>query len=178
MQITHSSPDSGEAVGVSNPLTEYVKFLPETVPLPTFWSDEERDILNGTSLAPAVEQKLRSLSDEFDFLREKTRDIAWCNGVWWDEDTGHLTVDDWKQVDAMYRSRALDLPGTGHAMVPCVDVANHASGDETMAVYDTDANGNAILQLRADKTLHDCQEITITFASLYLVYQTFKTDFF
>jgi hypothetical protein len=82
---------------------------------------------------------------------------------WWEVETGRLTFDDWKQVDAMYRSRALDLPGTGHAMVPCVDMANHASGDATMALYETDEEGNAVLQLRWGKTLHPGDEVTITY---------------
>lgn len=136
------------------------------IPLPTFWSDEERETLRGTSLAPAAEQKLRSLNNEFDFLREKTRDISWCNNVWWDEDSGHLTIDDWKQVDAMYRSRALELPSTGHAMVPCVDMANHASGNETVALYETDEDGNVILQMCTGKTLEKDKEVTITFGCL------------
>ncbi|KAL9618732.1 MAG: hypothetical protein Q9160_006611 [Pyrenula sp. 1 TL-2023] len=163
LQITHSSPEAGEAIGVSNPLTEYLKFLPEEVSLPTLWSDEEREILHGTSLAAAVEHKLQSLDNEFEMLREKTKHISWCNCVWWDEDTGHLTIDDWRTVDALYRSRALELPGTGHAMVPCVDMANHASGNDTIALYETDVDGNAILQLRDDKSLNGGQEVSITF---------------
>jgi hypothetical protein len=82
---------------------------------------------------------------------------------WWDEETGKLTFEDWKQVDAMYRSRALDLPGTGHAMVPCVDMANHASGDEVVALYETDKKGNAVLQLRWGKRISPGDEVTITY---------------
>jgi len=62
----------------------------------------------------------------------------------------------------MYRSRALDLPNTGHAMVPCVDMANHASGDATVALYETDDHENAVLQLRWGKRLHPGEEVTIT----------------
>lgn len=36
--------------GVSTPWTEYVKFLPDDVPVPTLWSDEEKALLIGTSL--------------------------------------------------------------------------------------------------------------------------------
>ena len=67
LQITHSSPDlDGNNLGVANPLTDYVAFLPEDFSLPTFYSEEERELLQGTSLADAVEQKLRSLENEFD----------------------------------------------------------------------------------------------------------------
>jgi hypothetical protein len=164
LQITHSSPDlHGNNVGAANPLTDYVAFLPENFALPTFYSEEERELLQGTSLADAVEQKLRSLENEFDLLRTSTEEIHWCKKHWWDENTGHLTIDDWKRVDAMFRSRALELPGTGDAMVPCVDMANHASGNKTVAVYETTELKNAVLQLRQGKCLKQGEEITITY---------------
>jgi hypothetical protein len=50
MQLTMTSPDTHFTVGVSNPWTEYVKFLPSKVPLPTMWSEEQRKLLAGTSL--------------------------------------------------------------------------------------------------------------------------------
>jgi hypothetical protein len=164
LQIVHSSPDlQGDKVGVANPFTDYVAFLPEHFSLPTFYSEEERELLQGTSLGDAVDQKLRSLESEFDTLRTLTQEVPWCKKYWWDSETGYLTFDDWKQADAMFRSRALDLPGTGHAMVPCVDMANHASGDEAVAVYETDEHRNAVLQRRLGKRLKRGDEITITY---------------
>ncbi|KAL8986468.1 MAG: hypothetical protein Q9177_004179 [Variospora cf. flavescens] len=163
MQITHSALAESERIGVSSALTEYVKFLPPVVPLPTFWSGEERALAAGTSLEAALESKLKSLDREFTNLHESTASIGWCWKYWWSTDTGILSFDDWKQVDAMYRSRALDLPGTGHAMVPYVDMANHASGEATTALYDTDADGNAILILREGKTPQVGDEVSITY---------------
>ncbi len=161
LQMTNSATDG--KVGTLNPFSEYVKFLPARIPIPTLWNDEERLLLTGTSLEAAVESKLKSLDREFTLLREKTTSIDWCRQYWWDTEIVVLTFDDWKQVDAMYRSRALDLPGTGHAMVPCIDMANHASGDDTTALYDTDDNGNAVLVLRDDKNLIANDEVTITY---------------
>jgi hypothetical protein len=164
LQITHSSPDlEGVKIGVTNPLTDYVAFLPETFSLPTYYSEHEQDLLEGTSLEAALEQKQRSLVREFDHLRAATANISWCNKYWWGDDISQLTLDDWRKVDAMYRSRALELPGIGHAMMPCVDMANHASGDETVAVFETDRHGNATLQLRQGKQLKQGDEITITY---------------
>ena len=40
----------GAGVGVSGPWTEYVRLLPAEVPLPMTWSEEERELLRGTSL--------------------------------------------------------------------------------------------------------------------------------
>lgn len=37
-------------VGVHNPWSDYVKFLPEQVPVPTRWTEEERGLLRGTTL--------------------------------------------------------------------------------------------------------------------------------
>lgn len=163
LQVTTASTDVEEKIGVSGPWTEYVKFLPEGIPLPTFWSEAEQELLVGTSLHAALQAKLKSLAREFDHLRTATEPISWCQRFWWDEDTGNLTFDSWKLVDAMYRSRALDLPGTGHAMVPCIDMANHASGELTCALYETDVDGNGILLLREGKSLIDGEEVTITY---------------
>jgi hypothetical protein len=47
-------------------------------------------------------------------------------------------------------------------MVPCVDMANHSSGEAIAALYETDEDGNGILLLRAGKTVKRKDEITIT----------------
>ncbi|KAI4164346.1 MAG: hypothetical protein LQ342_001993 [Letrouitia transgressa] len=160
MQITHSASPVSDKVGVLNPLTQYVQFLPPQIPLPTFWNDVERACIAGTSLEVALQSKLRSLDKEFTQLREATLSVDWCQHHWW---SGKLSFEDWKRIDAMYRSRALDLPGTGHAMVPCIDMANHASGDDTIALYDTLPDGTAVLALREGKQLMLGDEVTITY---------------
>lgn len=63
----------------------------------------------------------------------------------------------------MYRSRALEYPGIGDAMVPCIDMANHAAGDNTAALYETDDQGNAVLLLRDGFDVKKGSEITITY---------------
>ncbi|CAG8286530.1 unnamed protein product [Penicillium salamii] len=165
IQLSHNCPDyrSKQVVGVSNPWTEYVKFLPPSFPLPTFYTAQEQDLLRGTSMADALEAKNVSLEREFDNIREATKSIPWCQQLWWSEETGALTIDDWKYIDAAYRSRMLDLPGSGLAMVPCVDMANHTSGDGVKALYEEDSQGSAILQLRWGKTLQPGDEITISY---------------
>ncbi|KAF1359787.1 SET domain-containing protein [Lizonia empirigonia] len=161
MQATICCPDVKD-VGVLNPLTEYVKYLPEEL-LPTFWTEEEQVLLTGTTLQPAVRAKLNSLLREFETVRTATETIDWCAKYWWDEDNGLVTFDDWMQVDAMYRSRALEFPGVGDCMCPCVDMANHASGDTTAALYETDEDGDGLLLLREGKHIENGGEITITY---------------
>jgi hypothetical protein len=160
LQATICCPDI-KNVGLLNPLTEYVKYLPDEL-LPTFWTEEEQELLAGTTLQPAVRAKLNSLLNEFETVRAATAAIDWCAKHWWDEDTGLLTFHDWMCVDAMYRSRALEFPGVGDCMCPCVDMANHASGDATAALYETDQDGDGLLLLREDKDIAKGGEISIT----------------
>lgn len=168
VQMTHNSLQGSQRVGVSNPWTEYVKFLPSTFSLTTFWSEEEQELLRGTSLEAATEAKLNALQKEFEYLQQATEDISWCKNSWWSEGEGSITLDDWKYVDAAYRSRMLDLPGSGHSMVPCVDMVNHVAGPAVKALYDADSDGNAILQLRRTATLRAGEEVTITYVQLWV----------
>ncbi|KAL4895845.1 SET domain protein [Aspergillus ambiguus] len=167
LQFTHSCdelPKSQHNVGVSHPWAEYLKFMPPSVLLPTLYDNEEADLLCGTSIRVAVEAKKSSMEREFEHLRQSTEEIPWCQKLWWGE-SGKLTLDDWKYADALYRSRSVDLPRSGHAMVPCVDMANHSSEDTMKAVYEEDSTGNAVLQLWNDRVLHPGDEVTISYGS-------------
>lgn len=135
--------------------------------MPTFYTTEEKELLRGTSLAEALDAKFASLEREFDQLRDATEGIPWCQQTWWDESSSALTLDDWRYVDAAYRSRMLDIPRSGLAMVPCIDMANHTSGDGVKALYEADSNGDAILQLRWGKTLQPGDEVTISWVALH-----------
>lgn len=148
--------------GLTSAFTDYIKFLPLEL-LPTFWTAAERSLLTGTTLAPAVTSKLNSLYREYDNVRASTSNIAWCAESWWHDVDGHVGFDDWLQVDAMYRSRALEFPGIGDCMAPCIDMANHVDGDLTAAVYEVDAEGNAVLLLRDGKTVEEGDEVSITY---------------
>ncbi|THD00520.1 hypothetical protein EYZ11_000084 [Aspergillus tanneri] len=166
MQVTHSSPDFANEphkIGLSNPWTEYIKYIPPSILLPTFYTEEELELLQGTSLRLAVDTKVISLEREFEHLRKSTEGISWCNRLWWSEETGKFTFDDWRYVDAVYRSRVVDLPGSGHSMVPCIDMANHASEDTVKALYDEGAEGNAVLLLRRGRKLSAGDEVTISY---------------
>ncbi|KAL3468010.1 hypothetical protein BJX64DRAFT_82529 [Aspergillus heterothallicus] len=166
IQISHSSPDFAEErqkIGLPNAWSEYIKFLPEYIPLPTFWTMEELELLRGTSLRLAYEAKIAALEKEFELVRQATEGISWCQELWWDESTAAVTIEDWKYLDAAFRSRMVDLPGHGHAMVPCIDMANHASESNVNAFYGQDDDGNAILQLRLGKQLRPDEEVTISY---------------
>ncbi|KAE8153869.1 SET domain-containing protein [Aspergillus avenaceus] len=168
LQITYSTPDFANEhhrIGLSNPWTEYVQYMPSSILLPTFYTSEERELLRGTSLKMAVDAKMASLEKEFEHFAESTEEIGWCQKHWWDEETGKLTFHDWKYIDAVYRSRMVDLPRCGHAMVPCIDMANHAPEDTVKALYEEDTEGNAVLQLRPGRGLHKDEEVTISYGA-------------
>ncbi|RVX70938.1 hypothetical protein B0A52_06095 [Exophiala mesophila] len=152
--------------GLHGPFADYVKFLPKDIPgFPTFYSPDERDLLLGTSLSSALDDKLASLEREFQSLKESSRDIPWCQKVWWDDESGILDLEDWKLADALYRSRALDLPrGSGVGMVPVVDMANHASDDRYNARFEVDEDqGQVLLVVRDDRTIAAGDEATIMY---------------
>ena len=163
--MTLSDPDlATNSIGVKNPLTDYFCSLPKDIPLPTFLSAKERELLIGTSLSDALEQKLSSLEKEFELLRERTTSIGWCNKVWWDEGTGRLMFDDWLLCDALYRSRALELPrGVGDAMVPVLDMANHAADDRYNARFEVGGDGQVLLLVREGKQIRENEEVCITY---------------
>jgi hypothetical protein len=143
----------------------YVKFLPEEL-LPTLWSNDEKKLLVGTTLLPAVEAKLRRLEHEYNDIRNATQGIEWCQTHWWGEGTGMLSFGDWLQVDAMYRSRVVKFPPTDagtDCMIPCIDMLNHADNTIPAAFYEIDNDGNALLRLQNDGYMDEGCEVTITY---------------
>lgn len=110
--------------------SSYVKTIP-CERLPTFWTMEERQLLVGTTLAPAITSKLKSLQREYDLLRTSASTTRWYSIV-----ASHIDFDDWLQVDAMFRSRALDFHGS--CMIPGIDLASHAARERTNAFYEKD----------------------------------------
>ncbi|KAJ8062483.1 hypothetical protein OCU04_009014 [Sclerotinia nivalis] len=152
-------------IGVKNPWSEYVRFLPEKVPLPTMWNDEERMLLRGTSLENSVINKMVILSREFEDLREKTIQISWCHSCWWEEGGPFqpLLLSDWVRLDAWYRSRSLVLGNAGDVMVPVLDMANHSL--QHTAFWRQASNGNAILVLEQGIQLDAGSEVTINYGA-------------
>jgi hypothetical protein len=146
---------------VSHPWTDYLKFLPEDVLVPTQWSTDERKLLDGTSLKAAVTAKLTALTSEFDFVFDKSCNMPFWYSVLWE--TEPRRVQDWIMLDAWYRSRCLELPRSGVSMVPYLDMVNHSS--EPTAYYDEDINDDVVLLLRPGMSIGKGEEITISYGS-------------
>ncbi|GAB1314022.1 hypothetical protein MFIFM68171_04232 [Madurella fahalii] len=154
-----ASRSSHPSVGVSNPWTEYLQFLPETVPVPTLWTEYERILLRGTSLESAVNAKISALDAEFALIREKSSDIPCWNELLWE--SGLIRFTDWIRLDALYRSRCLELPKSGESMVPCVDMINHSA--RPSAYYEENSRDEVVLLLRPGTSIAEGEEITISY---------------
>lgn len=72
-----------------------------------------------------------------------------------------MTIQDWILVDAWYRSRCLELPRAGHAMVPGLDMANHAH--HPTAYYDEDDKDNVVLLVRPGTEVSAGEEVNISY---------------
>ncbi len=146
-------------VGVKSPWTVYLQFLPETVLVPTLWTEDERVLLLGTSLETAVNAKMSALDAEFGLVRDKSSDIACWNDLLWGRDPASFT--DWIRLDALYRSRCLELPRSGESMVPCIDMLNHSAAPSTY--YEENPNDDVVLLPRPGAALSKGDEITISY---------------
>lgn len=85
--------------------------------------------------------------------------LSFWQAAWWENQTA--TVEDWILADAWYRSRSLELPQAGEAMVPGLDMANH-SYDPT-ARYEELNDGSVALQLQIEAQAKPGKEITISY---------------
>ncbi|KAF5689799.1 SET domain-containing protein [Fusarium denticulatum] len=144
---------------VPTPWTEYLKFLPRDIPVPTMWSELERALLQGTSLEAALDAKLSTLNKEFDELIERSSTLPFWNSFFWEREA--VTIDDWVLVDAWYRSRCLELPRSGYAMVPVLDMANHSHSQT--AYYDEDDEDNIVLLSRPGLEISIGDEVNISY---------------
>ncbi|KAK0616056.1 hypothetical protein B0T17DRAFT_496679 [Bombardia bombarda] len=159
VQMVLASRPSQPPVGVSNPWTEYLKFLTKEALVPTLWTEEERLLLRGTSLNTAVNAKISALDVEFDAVREPSSDIPCWNDMFWT--SGAISFRDWILLDALYRSRCLELPRSGESLVPCIDMINHSSNPT--AYYDENSKDEAVLLLRPGIDIAEGDEVTISY---------------
>lgn len=159
IQTVLASRSGHSPVGVKNPWTEYLQFLPETVLVPTLWTEDERHLLRGTSLEAAVNAKISALDAEFALIREKSSDITCWFALLWEH--GSVSFTDWIRLDALYRSRCLELPRSGESMVPCIDMLNHSAAPS--AYYEENPKDEVVLLPRPGVRVAQGDEITISY---------------
>lgn len=107
----------------------------------------------------ALDAKLAALETEFDQLKEMSSSIPFWNSLFWEHESA--TIADWILVDAWYRSRCLELPHAGNAMVPALDMINHSAAAD--AYYDEDSEGTVSLHIRPGISVPESEEICISY---------------
>ncbi len=68
---------------------------------------------------------------------------------------------DWVWLDALYRSRSLELPKSGESLVPCLDLVNHSN--QHTAYFEENDEDEVILLLRNGAHVSSGAEITINY---------------
>ncbi|KAG6036032.1 hypothetical protein E4U41_005828 [Claviceps citrina] len=159
--VSHLAQGRSPAGLTPTPWTKYISFLPGSVPVPTTWSGAERELLNGTSLEAALKAKLAALQDEFQLLQGLTEGLPFWNTLLWARPT--IRFEDWLLVDAWFRSRCLELPGAGTAMVPALDMVNHSS--EPSSFYEVDGKEDVLLLVRPETSVSPGREMTISYGA-------------
>jgi len=113
------------------------------------------------STQTAASGKMLALEHEFDRIRELSSDIPCWQAMFWDNMTVNLKT--WLLLDAWYRSRSLELPRSGVALVPCLDMVNHST--EPNAHYEETAQDEVVLRLKAGCRVSEGDEVTISYGS-------------
>ncbi|KAG6014766.1 hypothetical protein E4U54_004869 [Claviceps lovelessii] len=157
--ISHLAQDRSPARLTVTFWTQYIRFLPRPVPVPTMWSHGERQLLNGTSLEAALQAKLTTLQTEFELFHDLSEALPFWNTLLWENET--IRLEDWLLVDAWYRSRCLELPGLGTAMVPALDMVNHSN--QPSSLYEVDDAEDVVLLVRPGADISEGKEITISY---------------
>lgn len=141
-------------------------------------------VFAGTTLVPAVSLYTKKLLIEWRQLRQATRSVSWLSPIWWglearaephvlqetddgedstDETLGMLEFEDWVILDAMYRSRTLELPDESEVMIPGIDFVNHRNPANAIFRYQEESNDGTLLPLSA---LSSEDEIFISYGDL------------
>jgi len=108
----------------------------------------------------AVNGKMLALEREFDRIREISSDIPCWQAMFWDNMTVNLRT--WFVIDAWYRSRSLELPKSGEALVPCLDMVNHSGKPNA---YFEETENEVVLRLGNGCLVSEGDEVTISYGS-------------
>lgn len=68
---------------------------------------------------------------------------------------------DWVWLDALYRSRSLELPKSGESLVPCLDLVNHSH--QHTAYFEENSKDEVVLLLRDGANVASGTEVTINY---------------
>ena len=120
------------------------------------------DISKTNTFIQAVTSKKSALAHEFHSFQHLTSSIPWCKQYLWNSSSPStsLTLQNWTQIDAWFRSRVLELPGIGLCLIPYLDMVNH-SDNAANAYYSLNSDGDIdLLSIDPDNGLLSVKEIT------------------
>ena len=101
-----------------------------------------------------------TLEAEFDRVRDLSSNIPYWQAKLWDNPT--VDLDTWFLFDAWYRSRSLELPKSGTALVPYLDMVNH-SVEPNARFEEMDGAGGVVLRLGPNVQISKGDEVTISY---------------
>ncbi|KAG5935633.1 hypothetical protein E4U59_005510 [Claviceps monticola] len=119
-----------------------------------------KQLLDVAGRKASLKAKLATLQTEFELLHDLSEDLPFWNTLFWAQET--ILLEDWLLVDAWYRSRCLELPTSGTAMVPALDMVNH-SGQPSALYEEEEGTEDAVLLIRPETSVSEGKEITISY---------------
>ncbi|BFZ61644.1 hypothetical protein YB2330_002717 [Saitoella coloradoensis] len=140
--------------GASRPRGEFYRAfydaLPKEIPLPSTWTETEREIIQGTSIANATQPRHTRNKFIHNALRSNDSAPAWVKS---------LSLEQYVLADTCFTSRCLD----GNVMVPILDFANHSS--KANARWERNEAGDMMIVLRDNlaEVVKEGDEITISY---------------
>ncbi|KAG5996734.1 hypothetical protein E4U52_005950 [Claviceps spartinae] len=118
-----------------------------------------KQLLDVAGRKASLKAKLAALQTEFELLHALSEDLPFWNTLFWAQET--ILLEDWLLVDAWYRSRCLELPTSGTAMVPALDMVNHSG--QPSALYEEERTEDVVLLIRPETSVSEGKEITISY---------------
>ncbi|KAG6083267.1 hypothetical protein E4U16_004600 [Claviceps sp. LM84 group G4] len=118
-----------------------------------------KQLLDVAGRKASLKAKLAALQTEFELLHDLSEDLPFWNTLFWTQET--ILLEDWLLVDAWYRSRCLELPTSGTAMVPALDMVNHSG--QPSALYEEEGTEDVVLLVRPETSVSEGKEITISY---------------
>lgn len=129
-----------QARGTDSPWHAYLKTLPDSEPLPIFWSPDDVELLAGTELEEMLETDLNLMRQDYD---ESIKPILARHP---ELDVASLDFQAFRRAASLVASRAFYVDSAhGEGMVPLADMFNHRTGKEHVhfcAESDSDSEGS------------------------------------
>lgn len=74
-----------------------------------------------------------------------------------------INFREWVHLDALVRSRSLEIPGLGTCLVPVIDLANHSSNANARYSYEGNEGSRITLVPTGDEPLIKGEEVRIKY---------------